>query len=240
MSEPKVILEVKNVEAGYIKGVPILNGVNLELTRGELVSIIGPNGAGKSTLIKAIFGLLAPWSGSIILREEEVTGLKPHSMVARDVGYVPQTNNVFPSLTVEENLEMGAFLEPQLARERKKVMFDWFPVLAEKRKARTGTLSGGQRQLVAMARALMPKPDLLLLDEPSAGLSPHNVDEIFLRIEDIRERGYSIIMVEQNARRALALSDRGYVLEQGQNRFTGPGLDLLHDPKVAALYLGGA
>jgi len=240
MSEAKVILTVTDVEAGYIKGVPILNGVNLELTRGELVSIIGPNGAGKSTLIKTVFGLLTPWRGSVILRDEEVSGLKPHSMVARDVGYVPQTNNVFPSLTVEENLEMGAFLEPQLARERKKVMFDWFPVLAEKRKARTGTLSGGQRQLVAMARALMPKPDLLLLDEPSAGLSPHNVDEIFLRIEDIRERGYSIIMVEQNARRALALSDRAYVLEQGQNRFTGPGLDLLHDPKVAQLYLGGA
>ena len=234
-----LILRVTDVEAGYIEDVPILNGVNLELTRGELVSIIGPNGAGKSTLIKTIFGLLAPWRGSIILRDEEVSGLKPHSMVARDVGYVPQTNNVFPSLTVEENLEMGAFLEPQLARERKKVMFDWFPVLAEKRKARTGTLSGGQRQLVAMARALMPKPDLLLLDEPSAGLSPHNVDEIFRRIEDIRERGYSIIMVEQNARRALALSDRAYVLEQGQNRFAGPGLDLLHDPKVAALYLGG-
>jgi len=239
MSEARVILSAIDVEAGYVKGVPILKGVNLELTRGELVSIIGPNGAGKSTLIKVIFGLLAPWSGSIVLREEEVSGLKPHSMVARDVGYVPQVNNVFPSLTVDENLEMGAYLEPQLARERKKVMYDWFPVLREKRKARAGTLSGGQRQLVAMARALMPKPDLLLLDEPSAGLSPQNVDEIFLRIEDIRDRGFSIIMVEQNARRALALSDRAYVLEQGQNRFTGNGLDLLHDPKVAQLYLGG-
>ncbi len=240
MTDTPVILEARDVEAGYVAGVPILQGINLELHRGELVSIIGPNGAGKSTLIKVVFGLLAPWSGSVILREEEVTGMKPHSMVARDVGYVPQVNNVFPSLTVEENLEMGAFLEPQLARERKKVMYSWFPVLGEKRKARAGTLSGGQRQLVAMARALMPKPDVLLLDEPSAGLSPRNVDEIFQRIEDIRERGFSIVMVEQNARRALALSDRGYVLEQGRNRFTGPGLDLLHDPKVAELYLGGA
>ena len=239
MSEARVILRANSVEAGYVEGVPILRGVNLELSRGELVSIIGPNGAGKSTLIKVIFGLLAPWNGSVVLRDEDVSGLKPHSMVARDVGYYPQVNNVFPSLTVEENLEMGAYLEPQLSRERKKVMYDWFPVLAEKRTARAGTLSGGQRQLVAMARALMPKPDLLLLDEPSAGLSPHNVDEIFLRIEDIRDRGFSIIMVEQNARRALALSDHAYVLEQGQNRFTGTGLDLLHDPKVAELYLGG-
>jgi branched-chain amino acid transport system ATP-binding protein len=239
MTEARVILSATDIRAGYVNGVPILRGVNLEITRGELVSIIGPNGAGKSTLIKVIFGLLAPWEGSIVLRDEEVSGLKPHSMVARDVGYVPQVNNVFPSLTVEENLDVGAYLEPQLSRERKKVMYDWFPILAEKRKARAGNLSGGQRQLVAMARALMPKPDLLLLDEPSAGLSPHNVDEIFRRIEDIRDRGFSVIMVEQNARRALALSDRAYVLEQGQNRFTGAGLDLLHDPKVAQLYLGG-
>ena len=233
------LLDVKGITAGYLKDVDILRGVDLHLDDGELVTIIGPNGAGKSTLIKSIFGLVPVSKGTVTLYGDNVTGLKAHSLVAKGVGYVPQVANVFPSLSVEDNLEVGAYLTRSTLNERRDLLFEWFPVLAERRKARAGNLSGGQRQLVAMARALMPDPQIMLLDEPSAGLSPTNIDEVFHRIEDIQSRGVSIVMVEQNARRALALADRGYVLEQGQNKFTGPGLDLLHDSKVAELYLGG-
>lgn len=233
------LIVVEGLRAGYTKEVEILRGIDLELDDGELVTIIGPNGAGKSTLIKAIFGLLRPSAGSILLRGQQVAGKKAHSMVALGVGYVPQVRNVFPTLTVEENLTMGAYRNRRGASEQRDKLFDWFPLLAERRNTRAGKLSGGQRQLVAIARALMAEPSILLLDEPSAGLSPANVDEVFERIHEIKDRGVSILMVEQNARRSLAVSNRGYVLDQGTNAYTGPGRKLLHDPRVAELYLGG-
>ncbi len=233
------LIVVEELRAGYTKGVEILRGIDLELDAGELVTIIGPNGAGKSTLIKAIFGLLPPSSGSVLLRGQEVAGKKAHSMVALGIGYVPQVRNVFPSLTIDENLLMGGYLNRHGASDQRRKLFEWFPLLAERRNTQAGKLSGGQRQLVAIARALMADPSILLLDEPSAGLSPANVDEIFHRIHEIKDRGVSILMVEQNARRALAVSNRGYVLDQGTNAYTGSGRDLLHDPKVAELYLGG-
>lgn len=233
------LIVVKELRAGYTKEVEILRGIDIELDDGELVTIIGPNGAGKSTLIKAIFGLLPPSNGSVLLRGQEVAGKKAHSMVALGVGYVPQVRNVFPTLTVDENLMMGAYLNRAGASDQRSKLFEWFPLLAERKNTRAGKLSGGQRQLVAIARALMADPSILLLDEPSAGLSPANVDEIFHRIHEIKDRGVSILMVEQNARRALAVSNRGYVLDQGTNAYTGSGRDLLHDSKVAELYLGG-
>ena len=233
------LIVVTGLRAGYTKEVEILRGIDIELDDHEVVPIIGPNGAGKSTLIKAIFGLLTPSAGSVLLRGEQVTGKKAHVMVGKGVGYVPQVKNVFESLTVEENLTMGAYLNRANTATQRDRLFEWFPILAERRSTRAGKLSGGQRQLVAMARALMADPSILLLDEPSAGLSPSNVDEIFNRIREIKDRGVSILMVEQNARRALALSDRGYVLDQGTNAYTGTGRDLLHDPKIGDLYLGG-
>ncbi|MDJ0790928.1 MAG: ABC transporter ATP-binding protein [Acidimicrobiia bacterium] len=233
------LIVVTGLRAGYTKEVEILRGIDIELDDHEVVTIIGPNGAGKSTLIKAIFGLLTPTAGSVLLRGEQVTGKKAHVMVGKGVGYVPQVKNVFETLTVEENLTMGAYLNRANTASQRDRLFEWFPMLAERRTTRAGKLSGGQRQLVAMARALMANPSILLLDEPSAGLSPSNVDEIFNRIREIKDRGVSILMVEQNARRALALSDRGYVLDQGTNAYTGTGRDLLHDPKIGDLYLGG-
>lgn len=234
------LIVVEGLRAGYTKEVEILRGINIELDDHELVTIIGPNGAGKSTLIKAIFGLLAPSAGSVLLRGQEVAGKKAHSMVALGVGYVPQVNNVFSTLTVDENLTMGAYLNRKEASGERDRLFEWFPMLADRRTTKAGNLSGGQRQLVAIARALMARPSILLLDEPSAGLSPANVDEVFQRIREIKNRGVSILMVEQNARRALALSDRAYVLDQGTNAYTGTGIDLLHDPKIGDLYLGGS
>lgn len=234
------LIVVEGLRAGYTKEVEILRGINIELDDHELVTIIGPNGAGKSTLIKAIFGLLAPSSGSVLLRGQEVAGKKAHSMVALGVGYVPQVSNVFSTLTVDENLTMGAYLNAKEASGERDKLFEWFPMLADRRTTKAGNLSGGQRQLVAIARALMASPSILLLDEPSAGLSPSNVDEVFQRIREIKDRGVSILMVEQNARRALALSDRAYVLDQGTNAYTGTGTELLHDPKIGDLYLGGS
>ncbi len=234
------LLEARNLRAGYSPEVDIIQGCDVDIAEGELVSVIGPNGAGKSTLIKSLFGLVPVRDGTVTFRDEDVTGAQTHRLVEAGIGYVPQTENVFPSLTVEENLEMGAYLRPKAIKERYEELFDWFPILAERRGQRAGTMSGGQRQLVALARALMLEPALLLLDEPSAGLSPANVDVIFERIQLINSKGVAILMVEQNARRALAMSDRGYVLEMGQNRFTGPGRELLNDPKVIDLYLGGA
>jgi branched-chain amino acid transport system ATP-binding protein len=234
------LIVVEGLRAGYTKEVEILRGINIELDDHELVTIIGPNGAGKSTLIKAVFGLLAPSSGSVLLRGQEVAGKKAHSMVALGVGYVPQVDNVFATLTVDENLAMGAYLNRKKAADERTKLFEWFPMLADRRTTKAGNLSGGQRQLVAIARALMAGPSILLLDEPSAGLSPSNVDEVFQRIREIKDRGVSILMVEQNARRALALSDRAYVLDQGTNAYTGTGRELLHDPKIGDLYLGGS
>ena len=232
------ILSAEGLVAGYIPEVDILNGVDLTVNEGEIVTVIGPNGAGKSTLIKSIFGLLPPREGTVVLRGEDLTGLRPHLICRRGMSYVPQLDNVFLSLTVEENLEMGA-LEQRTSDERITAMYEIFPRLGERRTQAAGTMSGGERQMVAMARALMPEPQVLLLDEPSAGLAPAFVEAIFEKIEEINSHGVTIVMVEQNARRALAMSDRGYVLDIGQNRFQGKGKELLDDPKVAELYLGG-
>ena len=207
MSEP--LIEIDNVVAGYTPGVPILNGVNLELAPGELVGIIGPNGAGKSTMLKALFGLISITSGNVKYRGDDLSKLKAHELVERGIGYVPQNNNVFPSLTVEENLEMGLFLRPSRIKERTVVVTDMFPRLGERMKQRAGSLSGGERQMLAMGRALMMEPEVLLLDEPSAGLSPALQDQAFIRTKQINKSGVGIIMVEQNASRCLQICDRG-------------------------------
>ena len=232
------LLAASGVVAGYLPGVDILRGVDLTLADGELVGIIGPNGAGKSTLIKAIFGLVPVRNGRVTLRGEDISNLPAHALVARGVGYVPQRANVFPSLTVEDNLRMGLYLNPKAWDARIDAVTEIFPLLAERSEQRAGYLSGGERQMVAIGRALMMDPSVLLLDEPSAGLSPANQDLVFERVRRIADSGVSIIMVEQNARRCLQIADRGYVLDQGTNAHTGTGRDLLHDPKVIDLYLG--
>jgi branched-chain amino acid transport system ATP-binding protein/neutral amino acid transport system ATP-binding protein len=232
------VLRAEDVVAGYVPEVDILNGVSLEVKEGEVVTVIGPNGAGKSTLIKTIFGLLTPRRGHISLRDREITGLKPHDITRGGMSYVPQLDNVFPSLTVDENLEMGS-LDTSRTKERSEHMYELFPRLGERHDQVVGTMSGGERQMVAMAKALMPDPQVLLLDEPSAGLAPAFVDAIFDKCGEINRTGVTLVMVEQNARRALGMSDRGYVLDVGTNRFHGTGRELLDDPKVAQLYLGG-
>lgn len=235
------ILTIEDLAVGYISDVPILVGVEATLDEGELVTIVGPNGAGKSTLIRAVIGLLKPWSGRVLLRGDDVTGRKPHSLVARGIGYVAQRDNVFATMPVEENLELGALtLRQGRAKDRIAAMYDLFPRLQARRKQPAGTLSGGERQMLALARALMADPSVLLLDEPSAGLSPLAIDVIFEKIEEINNSGVAVLMVEQNARRALAMSHRGYVLEAGRNRFEGRGPDLLNNPEVVDLYLGGS
>lgn len=232
------LLLAKDMVAGYVPGVNILNGCTLTLTEGEVVAIIGPNGAGKSTLIKTIFGLIPVREGSLTLRGASIAGLAAHNLVERGVGYVPQTRNVFPSLTIEENLQMGAFLRPRTFTERFAVVSELFPLLGKRRRAKAGSLSGGERQMVAMGRALMMDPSVLLLDEPTAGLSPIYQEEVFQRVKEVNSTGVSVIMVEQNARRCLQICDRGYVLDQGRNAYTGTGRDLLNDPNVIELYLG--
>ncbi|GIG23342.1 ABC transporter ATP-binding protein [Cellulomonas chitinilytica] len=232
------LLDARDVIAGYIPGVDILNGCNLVVHPGELVGIIGPNGAGKSTLLKALFGLVTIRSGTVTLQGENITHQRADALVRRGVGFVPQTNNVFPSLSIEENLQMGLFQAPKKFDERFAFIVDLFPTLGERRKQRAGSLSGGERQMVAMARALMMEPSVLLLDEPSAGLSPVRQDETFIRTRKINKAGVSIVIVEQNARRALQICDRAYVLDQGRNAYSGPGRELMHDPKVIELYLG--
>ena len=234
------LLRTDGLVAGYVPEVDILGGVDVELRAGEIVTIVGPNGAGKSTLLKAVFGLLKPRAGQIVLRGEPIGGARTHDISRAGVSYVPQLGNVFPSLTVEENLELGALARKGVdAGERAAAMYAMFPRLAERRRQPAGTMSGGERQMVAMARALMPAPEILLLDEPSAGLSPEFVDVIFAKVAEINGHGVTVLMVEQNARRALAMSTRGYVLDLGRNRFEGPGQALLDDPRVAELYLGG-
>jgi neutral amino acid transport system ATP-binding protein len=236
-----VVLRADGLVAGYVPGVDILSGVDAQVREGEIVTIVGPNGAGKSTLLKAVFGLLRPHEGRVLLRDQEISGLRPHEITRRGMSYVPQLDNVFPTLTVEENLEMGAIAGRDADRgERMQAMYELFPRLAERRRQPAGTMSGGERQMVAMARALMPDPAVLLLDEPSAGLAPAFVDAIFEQVREVNEAGVTVLMVEQNARRALAMSHRGYVLDLGANRFEGPGRELLEDPKVAELYLGGS
>ena len=232
------IIEATEVIAGYVPEVNILNGCNLTVSENEFVGIIGPNGAGKSTLLKAMLGLVDVRSGSITLNGEEITGKRPHELVERGVAFVPQTRNVFPSLTVVENLEMGCYLKPKIFRSRYDYVVDLFPRLAERSTQRAGSLSGGERQMVAMGRALMLDPSVLLLDEPSAGLSPMLQDEVFLRCKSVNATGVAILMVEQNARRCLQVCDRGYVLDQGRNAYTGTGRQLLADTKVIDLYLG--
>lgn len=224
--------------AGYLPGVNILTGCDFYAHDGEMVGIIGPNGAGKSTLLKALFGLVKISSGQVTLRGEEVTNLRADKLVKLGVGFVPQTNNVFPSLTIEENMQMGGYQEPDKVPERFAKVADIFPALADRRRQRAGTLSGGERQMVAMGRALMMEPSVLLLDEPSAGLSPQLQDEVFVRVKAINATGVTVIMVEQNARRCLQIVDRGYVLDQGRNAYTGTGRSLANDPKVIELYLG--
>jgi ABC-type branched-subunit amino acid transport system ATPase component len=232
------LLRADDLIAGYLPGVNILNGCDLYCHEGELVGIIGPNGAGKSTLLKALFGLVKIRSGEVTLRGEAITGLRANKLVTKGVGFVPQTNNVFPSLTIEENLEMGSYQSPKKFSERFDFVTSLFPALGDRRKQRAGSLSGGERQMVAMGRALMMEPSVLLLDEPSAGLSPVMQDEVFLRTRQINRAGVSVIMVEQNARRCLQICDRGYVLDQGRNAYTASGKDLMNDPKVIELYLG--
>jgi branched-chain amino acid transport system ATP-binding protein len=232
------LLRCDEVVAGYVPGVNILNGCDLYVNDGELVGIIGPNGAGKSTLLKAMFGLVNIRSGSVVLRGEDITGKKAHALVRKGVGFVPQTENVFPSLTIEENLQMGSYQAPKRFAERFDFVAGLFPALAERRKQRAGSLSGGERQMVAMGRALMMEPSVIFLDEPSAGLSPALQDEVFIRVRQINRAGVSVVMVEQNARRCLQICDRGYVLDQGRNAYTASGKDLANDPKVIELYLG--
>jgi branched-chain amino acid transport system ATP-binding protein len=232
------VIEVKNVTAGYIPGVNILNGCSLTAYPGEMIGIIGPNGAGKSTLLKAMFGQVKIHEGTVMLGDTDITNVKANKLVQAGVGFVPQSNNVFPSLTIEENLRMGLFLRPKKATVRLAAMYDLFPNLYERRTRSAGALSGGERQSLAMARALMMEPTVLLLDEPSAGLSPVRQDETFIRTKQINMTGVCVVMVEQNARRCLQICDRGYVLDQGRDAHTGTGKELAVDPKVIELYLG--
>jgi neutral amino acid transport system ATP-binding protein len=234
-----LVLDVQEIYGGYIKDLDILQGASMKVHAGELVTIVGPNGAGKSTLAKAIFGLVTPHTGQILFNGQNIVGLKPDRIVQLGMGYVPQIANVFRSLTIDENLDMGAFIGvDQNLKARKREMYDRFPALVPKRGQSAGTLSGGERQQLAMAKALMLNPTLLVLDEPSAALSPIMVANVFEQIQQIRSEGTAIILVEQNARQALKMSDRGYVLESGRDRFEGRGEDLLNDPKVGELYLG--
>jgi branched-chain amino acid transport system ATP-binding protein len=232
------VIETKGLVAGYLPGVNILNGVNFFADQGELVGIIGPNGAGKSTLLKAIFGLVKVREGEVTLNGESIANLKANQLVAKGIGFVPQNNNVFPSLSIEENLQMGLFQNPKSYNERLEFVTGIFAELGKRLKQRAGSLSGGERQMVAMSRALMMDPKVLLLDEPSAGLSPVRQDEAFIRVSEINKAGVTTIMVEQNARRCLQISDRAYVLDQGKDAVVGTGRELLGDPKVIGLYLG--
>ena len=230
-------LAVDAITSGYGE-VPVVSDVSIQIAQDEIVTIIGPNGAGKSTLLKAMFGLLPAWQGRVSFAGDDVTGLPPEQLVRRGIAFVPQTENVFPSLTIRENLTMGGFTRADGVAERIDWVFDLFPVLAERPRERASRLSGGQRQTLALARALMLEPLVLLLDEPSASLSPRMVETIFASIVEINRRGTAVVMVEQSARQALAISHRGYVLANGRNRLEGPARDLLASDDVRRLYLG--
>lgn len=233
-----MVLETEGLVAGYSAEVDILNGVSLSVEAGQIVTVVGPNGAGKSTLMKTVIGLVTPRRGRVLLRGREITGRRPHEIVRLGLGYVPQRENIFENMPVIENLELGAIGQPRAAvAARVEELLQLFPRLAERRRQLVGTMSGGERQMVAMARALMPKPGILLLDEPSAGLAPMFVQAMFEQVAEINAAGVSILMVEQNARAALALSHRGYVLDLGRNSFEGTGRQLLDDPRLAELYL---
>ncbi len=238
MSGPYLIGE--RMSGGYGQGPNILHGCTLAVDKGEIAVIVGPNGAGKSTAMKAVFGMMNMREGSVRLGGEDITALTPQARVAKGMAFVPQTNNIFTSMSVEENLEMGAFLrEDDMAASMEQV-YELFPILRDKRRQAAGELSGGQRQQVAFGRALMTQPSVLMLDEPTAGVSPIVMDELFDRIIEVARTGISILMVEQNARQALEIADTGYVLVQGRNAHTGTGKDLLNDPEVRRTFLGGA
>jgi neutral amino acid transport system ATP-binding protein len=238
LSTAPPVLEIRDLVAGYSPELDILSGVSIRVLAGEIVTVVGPNGAGKSTLMKAVIGLLAPRTGRVSLRDTDITGRPPHEIVRLGVGYVPQRENVFESMSVMENLELGSLGPRGLnGTARIEELFRLFPRLGERRRQIVGTMSGGERQMVAMARALTPNPEILLLDEPSAGLAPMFVEAVFRQVTEINAAGVSILMVEQNARAALALSHRGYVLDLGRNAFEGPGPQLLADPRLAELYL---
>lgn len=237
-SDATAVLQADSLVVGYVPGVDILKGCSIEVADGEMVGIIGPNGAGKSTLIKALFGLVPVREGRVWLSGDDITSRSAHELVEIGVGYVPQVANVFPSLTISENLEMGSYSQPSRFKERFDVVTELFPLLRERKGQAAGSLSGGERQMLAMARALMTDPQVLLLDEPSAGLSPLYQSEVFERVREINGTGVSVLMVEQNAHRCLQICDRAYVLDQGQNAYTGTGAELLQDPKVIELYLG--
>jgi ABC-type branched-subunit amino acid transport system ATPase component len=234
------LLVAEGLVAGYGR-IDILHGVSLDVRPGELVAVIGPNGAGKSTAFKTIVGFLAPRSGRVVFNGGSLVGLRPDLVLRRGLAYVPQGRIVFPQMTVLENLEMGAYIERDAGRIAAALdrVFGLFPILAERRRQKAGTMSGGEQQMVAIARALMTSPRLILLDEPSLGLSPKFVTLIFDRLVEMKRAGFTLMIVEQNAARALAIADRGYVLELGRNRFEGPGRTLLDDPEVKRLYLGG-
>ena len=256
-----MLLQTQDLHSGYGE-MEILHGVSMDLDEGEMVTVIGPNGAGKSTLVKTIFGLLRPTDGRVLFRGTDITGFHPRALVLMGIVYVPQSYNTFPTLTVLENLEMGAITrrispiplpwkratDPKIRsrrmtdaqiRERAIRTVEMFPNLQPKLRERAGTLSGGEQQMVALAKSMMLDPDVLLIDEPSAGLAPKLVDMVFSKIVEINDKGTAVVMVEQNAKKALAIADRGYVLETGRNRFEGTGEGLLRDADVAKLYLGG-
>lgn len=231
------ILRVDEIYSGYGE-TEILHGVSVEVASGEIATIIGPNGSGKSTLMKTIFGLLTPTNGWVALEGEDITGLRPDRIVRKGMCYVPQSDNVFPSLTILENLEMGAFIRDDDYSDSLRDVMERFPLLGERKTQRAGSLSGGEQQMLAMGKALMLNPKVLLLDEPSAGLAPRMVEEILRKIVEIKESGMAILMVEQNAKEGLKLSDRGYVLAMGKKRFEDTGQALLNNPDVGRLYLG--
>ena len=234
----KTVIECNGIAAGYVKDLNILQGVDLIVNEKEIVSIIGPNGAGKSTLLKAIMGIIRISAGRFFVNGLEKTNTPTHKIVKEGVGYVPQVENIFPSLTIEENLEIGSWTLNKNIKQTISKTFDDFPMLKERRRDKAGNLSGGQRQILALARSLVTSPTILLLDEPSAGLSPVAIKEVFETVKEINAKGVAILLVEQNAKRALNFSDRGYVLDQGRNAYQGKGQELLDDPRVIDLYLG--
>jgi branched-chain amino acid transport system ATP-binding protein len=232
------LLEVRELDAGY-GDLQILTDVDLDVDGEEYVTIVGPNGAGKSTVMKSVFGLTTHMGGAVTFDDEDISGTKPEDVIHKGLGYVPQSENVFAELDVEENLEMGAYILDEVPQDELRKVYDRFPILEERKHQQAGTLSGGQRQMLAMGRALMLDPELLLLDEPSAGLAPDLVDEMFDKIDEINETGTAVLMVEQNAKEALRRCDRGYVLANGQNRFEDEGTALLNDDEVRREFLGG-
>jgi len=236
--DDEAMLRIRGLDAGY-GDLQILTDVDLDVADGEYVTIVGPNGAGKSTVMKTVFGLTTYMDGTIEFADEEIQATPPEEIIHKGIGFVPQTDNVFPGLSVEENLEMGAYILDSVPQDRLEAVYDRFPILRERRDQKAGTLSGGQRQMVAMGRTLMLDPDLLLLDEPSAGLAPDLVDDMFDRIDRINESGTAVLMVEQNAKEALRRCDRGYVLVDGENRYTDRGETLLGDQQVRQDFLGG-